>query len=283
MNDGLLDGQLPDDESRQETGRQHGQRDDEAASEPVLFLAFVQHDLQRAHAHRQHAETPKVGAQLAAAQVGRIGNKQADHDQAGDADGEVDIEDPAPRIGVSNPPAERGAKYGRGDNAHPPKRHGLAALRAREFLQQHSLGKRLEPSPGGALEHAKENQRRQIRGNPAQKARDREPRHHGQQQSLAPEVVRQPAGDGQDDGVGDQVRGEYPGGFIDRGRKAARNVRQADVDHRSVQHLHHRAGHHRHRHQPTTRRGLGDYCAVHIREEILTLAECHSTRLAKER
>ena len=164
----------------QETGRQHGQGDDETRAEPVFFLAFVQHDLQRPHAHRQHAKTPKVGAQLTTAKVGRIGNKEADHDQAGDADGEVDIEDPAPGIGVRNPPAERGAKYGGGDNAQPPKRHCLAALLTREFLEQHSLRKRLEPSTGSALEHAKENQRGQIGGNPTQKARDREARHHGQ-------------------------------------------------------------------------------------------------------
>ena len=45
--------------------RQHRQGDDEARSEPVLLLPFVEHHLQGADAHRQHADAPVVDAAAA--------------------------------------------------------------------------------------------------------------------------------------------------------------------------------------------------------------------------
>ncbi len=224
-----------------------------------LFLALVQHDLQRGHAHRQHAESPEVDSQRAAAHVRRIGDEHRDQDQAGHADWQVDVEDPAPGISVGDPPAQRGAEYGRGHDPQPEERHCFAALLRGKLLQQHGLGKRLEPSPGDALQHAKENQHRQGRREPAQEARNGEARHHRQQHALAAEIVCQPAAHGQNDGVGYQVRGENPGGFLGGGREVPRNVGQAYVDNRSVQHLHHGAGQYGNRHQIPSRYHPGSF------------------------
>src|ERR1017187_4935949 len=56
-----------------------------------------------------------------------------------------------------------------------------------------------------------------------------------QQHAFAAEAVFQPAAHGQNDGIGYQVRGKDPSGFIRGGRKVPRNMRQADVDSGSVQ------------------------------------------------
>ena len=83
---------------------------------------------------------------------------------------------------------------------------------------------------------------------------NREPAHHRQQQPLSSDDVGQPPADGQNHRVGDQVRGQHPGRFIDAGGQASGNVRQADIHHRGVQHLHDGARHHRDRNQPAVHR-----------------------------
>ena len=181
--------------------------------------------------------------------VGRIGDEHGDHDQAGDAHRQVDVEDPAPGISVGDPSAHGGAENGSGHDPQSKERHGLATLLRGILFEQHRLGKRLEPSAGDALQHAKEDQHGQAGRDPAQEARHGKARHHRQQHAFAAEVVGQPAAHGQDDGIGYQVRGKDPGGFIRGGRKAARNMGQADVDNGSVQHLHHSAGEYSDRHQ----------------------------------
>ena len=96
---------------------------------------------------------------------------------------------------------------------------------------------------GQALDDAEDDQHGQVERQPAEQARERKSCHGQQQQPLAAEHARHPPRDGQNDGVGHQVGGQHPGGlFRARGQRAG-DVRQADVDHRGVQHLHHGAGH----------------------------------------
>ena len=85
---------------------------------------------------------------------------------------------------------------------------------------------------------------------PHKKRRNREAGERHQQQILAAEIIRQPAGDGKNDGVGDEIRGEDPRGFVHGRRQAAGDVRQGHVDHGGVQHLHEGAEHHRNRDEP---------------------------------
>ena len=70
------------------------------------------------------------------------------------------------------------------------------------------------------------------------------------QEPLAAEEARQPAGHRQHDGVGHQVAGQHPGGLVGAGREVAGDVRQGHVGHRGVQHLQERRQHHRRGDQP---------------------------------
>ena len=55
--------------------RRECQNKDEVRGEPVFFLAFIQHDLQRADAQREIADAPVVNAAFSALDVWRIVNK----------------------------------------------------------------------------------------------------------------------------------------------------------------------------------------------------------------
>ena len=69
---------------------------------------------------------------------------------------------------------------------------------------------------------------------------DREHRDAGHVEALAADAVGEPAGDGQDDGAGDEVAGEDPGGLFLAGAERAGHVRQGDVGDGGVEHLHER-------------------------------------------
>ena len=108
-----------------------------------------------------------------------------------------------------------------------------------------------------ALDDAEDDEHPQAGGHAAQHGTDGEQRHAENQKAFAAEQGRQPAGDGQDDGVGDQVGREDPGGFILRGGQAAGDMGQGHVDHRGVDDLHEGAGHHRDGDQPFVDRDRG--------------------------
>ena len=66
-----------------------------------------------------------------------------------------------------------------------------------------------------------------------------------QQEVIAPaQVSREPAGDGQDDGVGGQIAGDDPFAVGDRRRQATGDVAQRHVGDGGVQHLHERRDDH---------------------------------------
>ena len=55
---------------------------------------------------------------------------------------------------------------------------------------------------------------------------------------LRPKLEREPVGGGKDDGVGDEVAGEHPGGFVGGGGERAGDVGQRDGGDGGVEHLH---------------------------------------------
>ena len=95
---------------------------------------------------------------------------------------------------------------------------------------------------------------------------DGEHRDGKHQQPFAAEHGGQPAAGRKHDGVGDQVAGEDPGGFVDGGGEVAGDVRQGDVGHRGIQHHHEGGQHDRDRHDP--RIDAGHPVAVRVFEKI---------------
>jgi hypothetical protein len=55
---------------------------------------------------------------------------------------------------------------------------------------------------------------------------------------LRPKLEREPVGGGEDDGVGDEVAGEDPGGFVVGGGERAGDVGERDRGDGGVEHLH---------------------------------------------
>src|SRR6185436_625160 len=158
---------------------------------------------------------------------------------------------------VGEPASDHGPQDGRHHDAETPEPHGLAAVAGREGFQEHGLGERLQRAAGEPLHDAEDHERAQGGSEAAQEGGHREPGDRDEEEPLAAEVVREPAREGQHDRVGHEVRREGPGGLVDGGGEAARDVGQRHVDHRRVEDLHERREHHRRRDDPRVDDGHG--------------------------
>ena len=166
----MLGRQLADDQPADAHDREHRQRDDEVRAEPVVLLSLVEHDLQAADADDQQADAPVVDASLLAMpQIRRIEDENLRQDDRDDADGNVDVEDPAPTVIVGEPAAGDRTEHGRDHDAERPERHRLPALLRRKRLQQDGLRQRLQSAAARALNDAADNEKRQVRRQSAEK------------------------------------------------------------------------------------------------------------------
>ena len=193
------------DEEHESDDAENRQNENEVRAEPVFFLAFIEQDLQRANAEREIADAPVVHAAFSALDVWRIVNEQHGHDDGRDPDRNVDIEKPAPGITVSDPAAEHGPKHGSNHDAQRPERHRFGALLRRESFHQDGLREWLQTSAGCALEHAEDDQQRQVRRNAAEKRENRESAHGHQQNIAAAKIIAQPSRKRQHNGVGNKI------------------------------------------------------------------------------
>ena len=165
-------------------------------------------------------------------------DEAVDHEQREDADGDVDVEGVAPGVAVREPAAEGGAEDGSDDDAEGEDGHGGAALGRGEGLQQDGLRERLQRSAAGALNDAGDEDEGERGSGSAGEAGRGEDGHAGHEEALAAELEREPVAGGQDDGVGDQVAGEHPGGLVGGGGERAGDVGKGDRGDGGVQHLH---------------------------------------------
>ncbi len=214
------------------------------AAEPVLALAGVEHHLQEAEAERQKSDAPQVdSAELGFAKVRWVDDEVADHQQRENPHRQIDVEDPAPGVVVGDPAAQRRPQDGRDDNAQAECRHRRAMLFGRESFQQHRLRQRLQASTAEALQHAKEDQRLQAGRHTAEQRTDGEAGNAQHQHAPPPKAHGQPSRHGQNDGVRHQVRGDDPRALFVSRAHIPRHVRDRNVDHSGVEHLHERGQH----------------------------------------
>ena len=212
---------------------------DPGGAEPVVFLALVEDDLEAAGPDDEGAEAEVVeGWDLGVLDVGRVVDEAVDHEQGEDADGDVDVEGVAPGVGVGEPAAEGGAEDGGDDDSEGEDGHGGAAFGRREGFEQDGLRERLEGSAAGALNDAGEEHEGEGGGGSAGEAGDGEDGDAGHEEALAAEFEGEPVAGGEDDGVGDEVAGEDPGGFVGGGGERAGDVGQRDGGDGGVEHLH---------------------------------------------
>ena len=222
---------------------------DEGRVEPLVALALVHEELERQES--DHHEDDAGGVDPAGlAQVRRIEEDRAGREEPEDTDGHVDVERPAPRPVVRDPAAQRRPEDRRHHDPHAPDGHRHAPLTKREDLPHDGLGHRHERAAADALQDARDDQRVQVRREPAQHRRPRERHGADQEEALAPEDAREPARGGQDHRVGREVRGQHPRDLVHARRERALHVGQRDVDDGDVEHLHDGDRHDRCRDRP---------------------------------
>src|SRR6202451_79658 len=87
-------------------------------AKPVVFLSFVQNDLQRTQPHSQQAEANAVElAGMGVLDIRRIFHVAGNHEHSKDADRNIDVESPAPGISIGGPATRSGTTHGRPDTA----------------------------------------------------------------------------------------------------------------------------------------------------------------------
>src|SRR5271155_3845960 len=155
-----------------------------------------------------------------------------------EADGDVDVKNPAPAVIVGAPAAAAGADRGRDSPGHAVHGEGHAAFGERECVGEDGLLAGLQASAPRALQDAKENQHAEAGSETAQEAAAREKRDAGHIEAFAAHAGGEPGADGKDDGVGDEVAGEHPGGFIGTGAERAGDVGEGDVGDGRVENFH---------------------------------------------
>ncbi len=165
-------------------------------------------------------------------------DEAANHEDGEDADGDVDVEGVAPGVGVGEPAAEGGAEDGGHDDSEGEDGHGGPAFGGWEGFEEDGLGERLESSAACALHDAGQQQDGQGRGGSTGEAGDGEDDDAGEKKAFAAEFEGEPVAGRENDGVGDEVAGEDPGGFVVRGREGACDVGEGDGCDGGVEHLH---------------------------------------------
>jgi len=155
-----------------------------------------------------------------------------------EAHGEIDEEDPVPVEVVSNPAAEGGADGRRDDDGHAVDGEGLATLLDGEGVGEDGLFAGGETAASCSLEDAGDDEHGEGLGDAAEERTDHEQRNTDHIEAFSAEAIGEPAGDGQDDGAGDKIAGEDPGGLFLASAEGAGDVRKGDVGDGGVEDLH---------------------------------------------
>jgi hypothetical protein len=167
-----------------------------------------------------------------------IFNEARDEEEGEDADGDVDVEDPAPGEVVGDPAAEGGAD-GRGENGDEAvESEGLAALLGLEGVGHDGLGHGLQAAAAGSLKDAEEKQHGQRKSRAAEKAGDVKMMMQRTKKLRRPRTLEAHPPSGKNDGVGDEIAGEDPGAFVGAGAEGAGDVGQGDVGDGGVEDFH---------------------------------------------
>ena len=206
----------------------------------------------RRHAVHQEAQpgaTEDEPRQVEPAGVDRAGALQVQRteDHRGNADGEVDEEDPAPRQArhqeaTEHRPERRRHRRRKGQDAGGPH-----TLRRWEDPVEHGHAHRRHHPATRALDDPEDDELRHVLRQPAEDRAQREHDDGGEQHALAAEAVAQPTGGGDEDREADQIRDDdtVDGGGGDM--EIAADGGQGHVDDRDVHDVHE---HRRHEHGP---------------------------------
>ena len=175
-----------------------------------------------------------------ALEVGRVFHDAAGEKNGENAYGNIEEEDPAPGVVVGNPAADGGSDGGRDDDGHAVDGEGDAAFVGSEGIGEDGALAGLEASAGRALKDAEDDEQSERVGEAAAERKDGERDDTTHVEALAADAVGDPAADGENDGVGDEIGGENPGGLVVTGAERPGNVRKGDVGDGGIERFHER-------------------------------------------
>ncbi len=145
----------------------------------------------------------------------RLDHHERDHQDREDADGQVHVEDPAPRQ-VLGEEATDERPDDRPESEHDREDHrDLRALLDRVHVGHDRLRDREDAAGAGALEPAEENELQHRARGAAQDRAEHEDHHPGEEDLLAPVHVGEAAPQRDRRDLREQVRGEHPGVVVE--------------------------------------------------------------------
>ena len=250
---GILSPPLPPDQAGHTRNEQEAEDADEGGGKPVILFPLIEHDLHAAHSDRQQPEAdvvqfPEIGT--IGFDPGWILDQAADQKEGEYADGQIDVEDPSPRVVVGDPTADRRSEGWRKHGDETIEREGLASFPWFERIRHDGLRHRLEAATSDALKDTCKEQDRECRRDTAKKACSGEDGDAKQKEILAADDTRRPCANRQNDRVGDEIAGENPGSLTGAGTEVAGNVRKGDICDGGIENLHEGSQSNRRRDQP---------------------------------
>src|SRR5581483_5116046 len=157
-----------------------------------------------------------------------------DHEERERADGEVDVEDPAPREVVDEEPAEQRPDHGRDAEHRAEQALVAAALPRRDDVADDGDRRRQQAARAEALQRAERDQLRHVLRDPAERGADQEDDDRDLQRSLAAVEVAELAVERPCDRGREQVRRHDPRQMLDAA-EVADDRRQRGRDDRLVE------------------------------------------------
>ena len=174
----------------------------------------------------------------------RLAYEGGDSDPGQQAQGQVDVEHPAPAVVLGEPTAQRGAEDGAHHHTHTPHRHRLAMAFGWVGVEQHRLRQGHEAGTKNPLQETKSHDFGQALRRAAEHRCEREADYRPHENTLATPACGDKAGQRHEDGGGDDIRRQHPGDLILGRAHRALHVRQGDVGDGHVQRLDNGRQHH---------------------------------------
>src|SRR6202042_3679287 len=189
IHNGLFLKPFPNHQGNEAHDGDHNQGSNEMRSEPVVFLSLVEDDLQCAYAQSEQRETDEVEAGDPGLQVGYVRwifNKLIDQYERQNANRNVNVENPAPRVVVCDPASQCRTNGRSADGSDSIEREGQPALLGSKAIAQDGLRHRLQASSKRALHDSKQEQKPKAGCDATEKGTRCKKRNAGQKEALPP-------------------------------------------------------------------------------------------------
>src|SRR5437773_2988040 len=157
---------------------------------------------------------------------------------------------PAPRVVVGNPAAKSRSECRRDNSRDAVDCESQPTFLGRERVRQNRLRHRLQPAASQALQHPKQEKERKGWSDSTEHGAQREEGHTRHEESLATEHAGDPAAGRQNNGVGYEIRSQYPRALVVADTKVACHVWQGHIGDARIEKLHECRHRHHTRDQP---------------------------------